>query len=213
MPANTDVSYRRARYRARVGLVLGQPVPAALAEARVLDARGDARPLATCWAERDAVLVFVRHFACAGCSEHVAELRPRLAELVALETRVALIGNGTPAHLAAFVERQQLADHPLDVFTDPTLAAYRAAELDRSWVGTMGPRALARLARLAVTGHLNGRTRGDLLQQGGALYVTRAGVLAFHHRSARVGDNARVIDVVDVALSARAAEGVAVGLA
>lgn len=190
-------------------LVVGQPVPPALAAAPVLDAHGVPRPLATTWAERDAAVIFVRHFACAGCSRHVAELRPRLEELGALDVAVVLVGNGTPDQLAAFVEREQLAGYPIAPFTDPTLAAYRAAGLDRSIIGTMGPRALANLAALWLRGHPNRRTRGDILQQGGTLYVTRAGVLAFYHRSARVGDNARVVDIVDVALAARASDELA----
>jgi peroxiredoxin len=193
-------------------LVVGQPVPAALADAAIVDVEGAARALARCWSERDAVIVFVRHFACAGCSAHVAELRPRLEELAALDCAVALVGNGTPDHLAAFVERERLAGHPIEAYTDPTLAAYRAAELERSWAGTVGPRAVWNLVGLFARGHGNGRTRGDLVQQGGTLYVTRAGVLAFHHRSARLGDHARVVDVVAVALAARAATAAAAGL-
>ena len=192
--------------------MIGGPVPAALAEAAVLDARGTPRPLATCWAERDAVLVFVRHFGCRGCSEHVSQLRPRLEELAALDTGVWLIGNGTPDQLAAFVERQQLAGHAVEVLTDPTGAAYRAAGLERSWAGTIGPRALARIVGLAARGFANTGVHGDLAQQGGTLYVTRAGELRFHHRSSRIGDNARVVEVVDIALVARAAERLAEGL-
>jgi peroxiredoxin len=195
-----------------VSLALGQPVPADLAGASVLDATGEARPLSTRWAEEDAVLVFVRHFGCAGCSEHVAALRPRFAELAALGAPVSLIGNGTPDQLAGFVERQALDGHPMTVFTDPTLAAYRAAGLERSWLGTAGPRAALALAALALRGHPNRRIHGDVAQQGGTLYVTRAGALAFYHRSARIGDNARVAAVVDVALAARAAERLAEGL-
>jgi len=188
-------------------------VPVALAEASVVDAGGAARPLARCWATRDAVVVFVRHFACAGCSEHVAELRPRLEELAALDCNTVLVGNGSPDQLAAFTERQRLADHPIELLTDPTRAAYRAADLERTWSGTVGPRALVGLAGRVLRGHANGMPRGDLLQQGGTLYVTRAGVVTFHHRSARLGDHARVVDVVAVALAARAEAAVAAGLA
>jgi peroxiredoxin len=183
-------------------LALGHPVPQALAEARVLDASGAAHALGARWAERDAVVIFVRHFACAGCAAHVAELRPRLAELAALGTGVALVGNGTPLQLAAFIERERLADAPIASYTDPERAAYRAAELARTWAGTIGPRALANLAALLARGYWNGRTRGDLVQQGGTLYVRRGGELAFAHRSARVGDHARVVEVVEIALAA-----------
>lgn len=188
-----------------VGLVVGQPVPRALAEASILDAAGQGRALATAWAERDAVVIFVRHFGCAGCAEHVAELRPRLDELGALGVATALVGNGSPAQLAAFREREKLDGHALETFTDPTLAAYRAAGLERSLAGAIGPRALGNLAALMSRGHANGKTRGDLRQQGGTLYVRRGGELAFHHASARVGDHARVASVVQIALAARAA--------
>ncbi len=39
-----------------------EPVPAALADARVLDERGAAVRLGDLWAERPVVLAFVRHF-------------------------------------------------------------------------------------------------------------------------------------------------------
>jgi peroxiredoxin len=199
-------------YRLPMSLSVGRPVPAALAEARVQDAAGAEEALGAHWATRDCALVFVRHFACAGCSAHVEELRPRLAELAALDVAAALVGCGSPPQLADFLGRHQLAGHPLTVRTDPALAAYRAAELERTWLGTMGPRALASLARLASRGHTNGLPRGDLLQQGGTLYVRRGGELALHHRSARLGDHAPVTRIVELALAAGAARAAEAGL-
>ena len=128
-------------------VIVGQLVPALLADAIVRDPRhGREQRLGAAWATRDAVVVFVRHFGCAGCSAHVGELRPRLAELAQLGVGVALVGSGSPEHLAAFVAREQLAGHPIDPFTDPTRAAYLAADLERSWLGVVGPRALGNLA-------------------------------------------------------------------
>ena len=187
--------------------VVGQPIPEPLAASIVFDASAAARSLRALWAERDALLVFVRHFGCRGCSEHVAQLRPRLDELAALAVRVALVGNGSPEQLAEFVERERLGGFPLEVFTDPTLGAYRAAGLERAWSGVIGPRALVSMASLALRGFRNRGMHGDVAQQGGTLYVTRAGVVAFHHRSARIGDNAPLVDVVDVALRSRAETG------
>jgi len=185
---------------------VGSPVPEALARASVLDAAGDGHALGEAWAAADAIVIFVRHFACAGCSDHLAELRPRLAELAALATGVVIVGSGTVEQLAAFVAVQQLAGHPIEVVTDPTLAAYRAAGLERSRLGTLGPRALANLGLLALRGHTSGRACGDLYQQGGTLYVRRGGELAFVHRSTRIGDHAPVAQVVALALAARADE-------
>ena len=177
-----------------------------LAEVRVLDATGHAYPLRDAWAARDAIVVFVRHFACAGCSAHLAELRPRLAELAAMNVAVVMIGSGTPDQLARFVRDQQLGSHPIAVYTDPTLAAYRAVGLHRSWLGTIGPRALGNLAALALRGHSNGRACGDLLQNGGTLYVRRGGEVAFRHVSNRLGDHAPVSEVVAIALGALAVQ-------
>jgi peroxiredoxin len=172
-----------------------------LADAVVLDASGTQVVLGDAWRDRDAILIFVRHFACAGCSDHVAELRPRLAELDQLGVNVVLIGSGTAEQLATFVAEQQLAGHPIQLFTDPTLAVYRAAELGRSWSGTIGPRALGNLAGLILRGHSNGRACGDLLQQGGTMYVRRGGEVAFVHRSQRLGDHAPISEVVQIALA------------
>jgi len=178
----------------------------ALGDVTVLDASGASVALETAWADRDAIVVFVRHFACAGCRSHLAELRPRLAELEALGVGVVIVGSGSPAELATFVAEQQLAGHPVALYTDPELAAYRAAELGRSWLGTIGPRAIGNLAALALRGHNNGRTCGDLWQQGGTFYVRRGGEIAFAHRSQRLGDHAPVSEVVQIALAARATE-------
>jgi len=176
----------------------------ALGDVTVLDAKGASIALGTVWSERDAIILFVRHFACAGCRSHLAELRPRLTELEALGVGVVIVGSGSPAQLATFVVEQRLAGHPVAVYTDPELAAYRAAELGRSWLGTIGPRALGNLAALALRGHNNGRACGDLWQQGGTLYVRHGGEIAFAHRSQRIGDHAPVSEVVQIALAARA---------
>jgi peroxiredoxin len=186
-------------------LAVGDQIPASLAAVEVLDAAGGKHALASRWRDRDAVVAFVRHFACAGCAVHVAALRPRLGELAAIGVGVTIVGSGNPDQLAAFVDRHQL-DAGVGCFTDPTLAAYRAAELHQSWWGTVGPRALGQLAGAYLHGHRNGPAEGDHTQQGGTLYVTRTGVLALYHRARSLGDHAALVDIVDVALASRAAE-------
>jgi peroxiredoxin len=192
-----------------VTIAVGRPVPQALGDAEVLDAAGTAYRLHTMWSARDVVLIFVRHFACAGCAEHVAALRPRLDELALLEADVTVVGCGSREQLAAFVDREDLARPHVTCFTDPTRAAYRAAGLVRSAWGTFGPVAIAQLGRALLHGHRNGRPQGDVQQMGGTLYVTRGGVIALYHRATSLGDHARLVEVVDIALAQRAAEAAA----
>jgi hypothetical protein len=183
-------------------VIVGQPVPSGLADAVVRDAAGVPHRLGEAWAGRDALVIFVRHFACAGCAEHVAALRPRLPELAALDVNVVIIGSGTPDQLAGFIEREGLAS----CFTDPELAAYRAAGFVRSAWSTYGPRALVQLARAFLRGFRNGRAQGDPIQQGGTIYVAQGGELRFYDRAEHTGDRAELGDVVDVALVRRALE-------
>ena len=189
-----------------MAIAVGSLVPRALAEAEVIDPAGATHRLDATWRDRDVVLVFVRHFACAGCAEHLAALRPRLDELARLAVDVVIVGNGSPDQLAAFVERKDVARPHVRSFTDPTLAAYRAAGLVRSRWGTLGPIALGQVVRAYLNGHRNGRPQGDLYQQGGTLYVTKAGAVAFYQRATSLGDHASLGDVVDIALAQRAGE-------
>ncbi|MCZ6626185.1 MAG: peroxiredoxin-like (seleno)protein, partial [Deltaproteobacteria bacterium] len=48
------------------------------------------------WIKRPTLLVFLRHFGCMGCSQHVNELSPRLLELYNLGMRTVFVGNGEP---------------------------------------------------------------------------------------------------------------------
>lgn len=185
-------------------MVVGEPVPAALGGAEVIDSKGASHRLASRWSGGDALLVFVRHFACVGCAEHLAALRPRLSEITRLGVSAAIIGSGSADQLAAFIEREDLAALDLACFTDPTRTAYRAAGFQRSVWGTFGPIAIGQLVRGYTRGFTNGRPQGDLHQQGGTLYVRQDGTLAFYHRAHHLGDRARLVDVVDVALAERA---------
>ncbi len=187
-------------------IAVGQRVVSGFAAVEVLDPGGRPRALATTWSARDVVLVCLRHFACIGCAEQLDVLRPRLAELEQLRVDVVIVGSGTPEQLAAFVEREHLAWPHVHCFTDPSLATYRAAGFVRSWWSTFGARALGQSVRAWLHGHRNGRAQGDLLQQGGTLYVRRGGEVAFCHRAVSLGDHARIADVVDIALAARALE-------
>jgi hypothetical protein len=179
---------------------VGRPVPVELAEASVLDRAGRPHRLGDSWKDGACLVSFLRHFGCTGCSEHVTELSPRLVELSALGVRTLFVGNGEPRFIEGFVERHALADKRVEIFTDPTLAVFRAADLLRSAWATFGPRGIADKVRGLSHGLGWGGMKGDQLQQGGCILVDARGVVAFHHRSESLGGHARAADLVDVAM-------------
>jgi peroxiredoxin len=182
-------------------------VPQALADADVLDAHGRRSRLGERWRERPALLVFLRHFACIACTEHVAMLSPRLEEIARLGIDVVFVGNGAPNFIEGFVQRNALTGLPFEVVTDPSLAAFDAAGLERSRWSNMAPAAVRNLARAFLWGYRQRRIEGNYQQQGGVMLVEPGGRIAYVHRDRVAGDHAATADVVDaaLALAARAA--------
>lgn len=123
-------------------------------------------------------------------------MRRRIPEIQAKNADFFAIGNGTIDHLRWFVEDQR-ADFP--VFTDPKLAAYRAAGFKRGMLEVAGPRALANVAAALSRGYKNrGPMKGDSLQMGGALVIQPDGTVRFRHQDQRWGDHVSVDAILNV---------------
>jgi peroxiredoxin len=179
----------------------GRSVPPELGEATVLDREGRPHRLGSCWERGPCVVVLLRHFGCIGCDVTVTELAPRLDEIHAAGARTVLVGNGAATSIEGFVERHALADKPVSIFTDPSLAVFRAAGLVRSAWATYGPRSIADYTRAVVAGFVPRKTEGDVLQQGGTLVVDAGGRVVLHRVARSLGDHADASDLVDAALS------------
>lgn len=106
---------------------------------------------------------------------------------------VFLIGNGSPSFIEGFREQTAWTG---PIYTDPSLAAYRAAELKRGVAKTFDPRALGATVRAFARGHRQGRTQGDPWQQGGVVVIAPSGDVRWHHVSGRPGDNASAEQIV-----------------
>ena len=107
--------------------------------------------------------------------------------------RMYVIGSGTPSFIAGFRETT-MYDGP--IYTDPSLATYRAAELKRSVIRTLDPRSLWKGAKALADGHRQGRTQGDAWQQGGVLVVAPSGDVKWQHASDLPGDNATAAQIL-----------------
>ena len=164
-----------------------------LAKLKILDANDRAIELGSLWHDRTAVLVFLRHFGCLHCREHVAQLLADREAVRGAGAELYVIGNGSPSFIAGFREQTGWTG---PIYTDPSLAVYRAAQLKRSIGSTLDPRSLTDAWRALRHGSRQGRTQGDQWQQGGTLVVAPSGEVRWHHTSGRPGDNATGAQIV-----------------
>jgi hypothetical protein len=115
------------------------------------------------------------------------DLQPHLAAIAAKGAAVHVIGSGTPNFIAGFRDETGWTG---PIYSDPSLAAFKAAELKRSMTSTLDPRSLGKALGAFARGQRQGLTQGDAWQQGGVLVVAPSGDIRWHHASERPGDNA-----------------------
>jgi hypothetical protein len=100
---------------------------------------------------------------------------------------VFVIGNGAPHFARAFREDLGLA---VPLYTDPTLATYRALRFRRGVGATLlSGKTWAHAARAMRGGFRQGLTQGDAWQLGGVVVVRPDGAIAYRHASGEAGDH------------------------
>jgi hypothetical protein len=104
-----------------------------------------------------------------------------------------VIGNGAPNFIEGFRDHTKY-DGPL--YTDPSLAAYEAAQLKRGVGTVLSARAAGATIKRFLGGGKQGSVQGDAWQQGGVLVVTPDGTVQWQHTSDYPGDNAPIDDIV-----------------
>lgn len=152
----------------------------------VFDSDGRAIRLGQLWADRTAVLLFVRHFGCLFCRQQIAEILPSLSRIRATGGELFIVGNGSVDEANAFQREHQL---PVTVFTDPTRQAYCALEM-RSGLGTvLRPSVFLRSLKALRSGFRQSVVAGDPLQQGGVVVVGAGGSERYRYISQSAGDH------------------------
>jgi|SRR5678815_1247671 len=121
------------------------------------------------------------------CREHVVQLHRKIDLIRGAGAELYVIGNGSPSFIAGFRDETGWDGA---IYTDPSLAVYKAAELKRGVVATLDPRGIATSIKTLARGFRQGRTQGDTWQQGGVLVIAPGGEVRWHHASDRPGDNA-----------------------
>ena len=106
---------------------------------------------------------------------------------------VHVIGNGSPMFIEGF---REVTGYTGPLYTDPTLATYRAAALRRGISTIFSLGALSRSVGAFRSGFRQGSVQGDPLQQGGTLIVDTSSVVLFQHISRGPGDHAPTADLL-----------------
>ncbi|XP_064147188.1 peroxiredoxin-like 2C isoform X2 [Loxodonta africana] len=176
-PVTQQVSGRAAPAPVLSGPERGQSLADAVAELPVLDASGKRVAFGALFRERQAVVVFVRHFLCYICKEYVEDLA-KIPKSFLEEANVTLIviGQSSYHHIEPFCK---LTGYAHEIYVDPEREIYKRLGMKRGEeIASSG--SIQSLWR-AVTGPLFD-FQGDPAQQGGTLIVGPGNNIHFIHR-------------------------------
>jgi hypothetical protein len=161
-------------------------MPHALDPIVVFDPDGRLVRLGELWADRTAVLVFVRHFGCLFCKQQIAAISPFLDRIRSSGAELAVIGHGTIEEARAFRDEQKMV---VPLLTDPSRQSYCALQMRRGLASSLAPAVLVRGLRALGAGFRQSRVAGDPLQQGGVVVIAPGGVERFRFISRDAGDH------------------------
>ncbi len=141
--------------------------------------------------ERGAAIIFLRHFGCIFCREHLIRLRKRYDEFT---IPIVTIGLGSAEDAAGMRDWLKI---PFPILAASTIEPYAAWGLGRassktmlnSGVITSGIRALSQGAR-------QGKATGDSMQLPGSFLVDPTGTICWAHPGSHPGDIASVDELL-----------------
>ncbi|MCH2234268.1 MAG: redoxin domain-containing protein [Crocinitomicaceae bacterium] len=113
-----------------------------------------------------SLIVMVRHFGCIGCTTQMLEIAPRLKELDSLGVKVKIIGNGQLQYLEGFIEKFNLQNQLVEIYTDPSLKIYKEAQMVRSFFNWMSPVTAWQFIKGFSKGITQRSIEGDNMQMG-----------------------------------------------
>lgn len=119
------------------------------------------------------------------CREQVARLIQQRSTFEEAGAKVLCIGNGQSHFAKAF---QEDFDVTIPLFTNPSQSFYKALELRNEKRLLLKSKSLKNTARALKAGFKQGKSQGDVWQQGGVVVLDRKGEVVFLHRDDTPGD-------------------------
>ncbi|XP_054034262.1 peroxiredoxin-like 2C isoform X1 [Dryobates pubescens] len=178
----------------QVGRALGPelpPEPGELQEAArclVLDANGRSIPFKALYAERKAIVLFVRNFLCYTCKEYVEDLaKVPKAFLHEANVRLIVIGQSSYHHIKPFCS---LTGYTHEMYVDPQREIYKTLGMKRGEdnnASVQSPHVKSNMLLGSIRSMWRAMTgpafdfQGDPAQQGGALILGPGNEVHFLH--------------------------------
>lgn len=156
-------------------------------EVDVLLSSGDRVLLRSLYEERPLALVFLRHFGCTFCREHVNDLRGET------ELNLAFVSMADRVESEAFQRKMQVT-HPF--ICDPEARLYALFGLKRASIGEVfNPRVFMRGVQAVGKGNGVGRPVGNPWQLPGTFILNAKGDVVHAHRSRDAADNLSAAEI------------------
>ena len=135
------------------------------------------------------------------CRSHAVQLHRDRSKFDAAGVRLAVIGQGKPAHAQHFRETQEV---DLPMFVDEGRDTYKAAGTKIATGNELiGPRVVAKGAATSRRdGVMQGRIAGHAAQLGGVMVVRPGNEIVYVHLANDAGDNPRNEEVLEAASAA-----------
>ena len=152
------------------------------------DVQGEHVRLSDFWSlsPKGIVLVFLRHFGCMFCKDHVSQLRDSYDAFDKRGWNIVAVGQGTPARSAKFRDDNHL---PFPVLGDMTLASYDLYGLRRGALSNFLNPGLYKAGMTSfLRGNMPGKPEGDASQDPGTFLIDRSGRLLHSHIGKHSGD-------------------------
>ncbi|MBF0350209.1 MAG: hypothetical protein HQM11_04220 [SAR324 cluster bacterium] len=127
------------------------------------------------------------------CRRQVADLQERKQDFEQKQAKLVVIGNGPHFFIQGF--REDVGYDGI-IYTDPSLKSYQVLNFKRDLKSFLGLKSVKESLRALTTGHMQQKTQGDALQQGGVLVISPQGTIPYLHVNQEAGDHAPIEQIL-----------------
>jgi len=173
-------------------------------DSELLNTTGERVHLSDYWKKQPVVIVFLRHFGCTFCRQHIAMLRRDYAEFLDAGGEVLCIGMGGFKVGRGF---EILMDTKFPTLvTGETNLAYQDYGLGKGSFGQIfSARSFAKALKATFQGHVGTSVQGDPYQMPGVFIADTSGTLQYVHYYDDIADTPENSDLINVLKSIRPA--------